>query len=122
MAGLSEKGFKIKKLADIKSDIESELKSNIDPNLNFNASTIAGSLTAIVANQAAQVWESLAGLYLALKPDTATGFSLDALCSLTGTYRKKGDFSKAEALILLKGNMYCLRDRPCELLAGISLS
>jgi uncharacterized phage protein gp47/JayE len=102
--GLSEKGFKIKKMADIKSDMENELKNKVDPTLNFEASSIVGSISAIVANQAAQVWESLASLYHALQPDTATGFSLDALCSLTGTYRKKGDNSKAEAELYLKGN------------------
>lgn len=100
--GLSEKGFKIKKLADIKMDLEKELRSKVDPNLSFDANTIAGNITAIVANQTAQVWESLAGLYHALQPNTASGFSLDALCSLTGTYRRKGDFSKAEADLLLK--------------------
>lgn len=103
-AGLSEKGFKIKKMADIKSDMENELRSKVDPTLSFEASTVAGSLTAIVANQAAQVWESLAALYHALQPNTATGFSLDALCSLTGTYRKKGSFSQAQAEVFLKPN------------------
>lgn len=102
--GLSEKGFKIKKLADIKSDMENELRSKVDPNLSFDANTIAGNITAIVANQTAQVWESLAGLYHALQPNTASGFSLDALCSLTGTYRKRGDFSRAEAALNLKPN------------------
>ena len=104
LVGLSEKGFKIKKMNDIKNDIEDELKSQIDPTLNFNVSSIAGSITSIVANQAAQVWEALAALYHALQPNTATGLSLDALCSLTGTYRKKGDFSKAEVEIFLKAN------------------
>jgi uncharacterized phage protein gp47/JayE len=104
MPGLSEKGFKIKKMAEIKTDIENDFNRQIDPNLNFNASSVAGTISAIVANQAAQVWESMAALYHALQPNIATGFSLDALCSLTGTYRKQGDFSKAEGKLFLEGN------------------
>ena len=90
--GLSPEGFKAKTLTHIKSELEAELLAKVDPTLLFDADTIAGTITAIVANQACQVWESLSGLYHSLQPETATGRALDALCSLSGTYRKSAAY------------------------------
>jgi uncharacterized phage protein gp47/JayE len=58
-------------------------------------------LTGIMANQSRQVWECLNGLYHSLRPDEATGRALEALCSLTGTYRKKATYSRATANLTL---------------------
>lgn len=104
MVGLSEKGFKPKELHNIKTDIEAALKKEVDPHLHFSDGTISGMLVSIVASQARQVWESLSALHHALQADTATGRSLDALCSLTGTYREIGECSEARAKVLLKPN------------------
>jgi uncharacterized phage protein gp47/JayE len=99
--GLSKIGFKQKDLSTIKDELEDALRREVDPTLHFSSGSIAGILTGIVANQACQVWESLSGLYNSLQPDAATGRSLDALCSLTGTYRRKASFSKAKAMVKL---------------------
>lgn len=100
--GLSEKGFKAKDLHMIKSDIEAALKKEVDLHLQFHEGTVSGMLVSIVASQARQVWESLSSLYHALQADTASGRSLDALCSLTGTYRAVGEYSEAKARVLLR--------------------
>jgi uncharacterized phage protein gp47/JayE len=97
--GLSELGFKSKDLPTIKEELESALRAEVDPTLGFAANSVAGSLTGIIANQACQVWESLSGLYHSLQPDSATGRALDALCSLTGTYRKIASLSRATAVL-----------------------
>lgn len=102
--GLSKIGFKQKDLPTIKDELEQALRREVDPTLHFGSGSIAGILTGIVANQACQVWESLSGLYNSLQPDTATGRALDALCSLTGTFRKQASFSKAKAMVKLGGN------------------
>jgi uncharacterized phage protein gp47/JayE len=47
----------------------------------------------------------LSSLYHSLQPDTASGRSLDALCSLTGTYRKRARFCQATAIITLDANV-----------------
>lgn len=100
--GLSEKGFKPKDLHTIKSDIEAAFKKEIDPYLQFHEGTVLGMLVSIIANQVRQVWESLSALYHALQADTASGRFLDALCSLTGTYRAVGEYSEAKAKVLLR--------------------
>ena len=102
--GLLATGFKPKSFHAIKEDIEKTLTQEVDPYLHFGAGSVAGVLTGIIANEARQVWESLAGLYSSLQPDTASGRALDALCSLTGTYRLPPSFSKATAKVTLEAN------------------
>lgn len=103
--GLSELGFKSKDLPTIKQELENALRAEVDPTLAFAANSIAGSITGIVANQACQVWESLSGLYHSLQPDSATGRALDALCSLTGTYRKIASLSRATAVLTVEAKI-----------------
>lgn len=103
--GLSDIGFKPKDLPTIKDELERELRKEVDPTLHFGAGSVAGILTGIVANQAHQVWQALSGLYCSLQPDSASGRALDALCSLTGTYRRRASYSKAKAMVKLGGHI-----------------
>lgn len=102
--GLSLAGFKPKDFLAIKSEIESELRTEVDPNLHFGPGSVAGILSGMVAYQARQVWEALSGIYHSLQPDSASGRALDALCSLTGTYRRRASYSKAKARLTLAPN------------------
>jgi uncharacterized phage protein gp47/JayE len=99
--GLSDAGFKPKELNLIKEELETALKNEVDPYLHFGPGSVASVLVGIIANQSRQVWEALAGLYHSLQPDSASGRALDALCSLTGTYRRKASFSKATIKLIL---------------------
>lgn len=116
--GLTDNGFRSKTLPDIKAEIEAKLLATVDPTLRFDADSVTGIITAIVANQACQVWESLSGLYHSLQPDAATGRALDALCSLTGTYRKKAAYSKASALMTLEAKRKVPKDTRLQNIAG----
>lgn len=100
--GLSETGFKAKDLTTIKQELEAALVREVDPGLQFGPGSVAGVLTGIVANQAGQVWESLQGLYHSLQPQTASGNALDALCSLTGTFRTQADKSRVTVVLTLE--------------------
>lgn len=100
--GLSVAGFKPKDFSTIKDEMQAELRKEVDPALHFGPGSVAGVMTGIVANQARQVWEALSGLYHSLQPDTASGRALDALCSLTGTYRRAGSKSRVIAELTLK--------------------
>ncbi len=99
--GLSDHGFKAKDLPTIKNELESTLQREVDSTLNFGEGTVAGQLTAVVANQARQVWEAAHDLYHSLNPDTAFGASLDALCKLTGTFRRQAKRSQVRVLVRL---------------------
>ena len=102
--GLSAVGFKPKDFSSIKNEIENDLRKAVDPSLHCGPGTIAGVISGLVAYQSRQVWEALGGLYHSLQPDSSSGHALDALCSLTGTYRRKATYSKAKALLKLAPN------------------
>jgi len=108
--GLSDAGFRPKTSDVIKKEIESELRNTVEPSLLFTPDTVAGQLTGIISNQARQVWETLSSLYHSLQPDSASGRALDALCSLTGTYRKRASFCRAKAIMTLDGNVSLPKD------------
>ncbi len=116
--GLSTVGFKPKTFDAIKQDMELELKETVDPNLRFSSDTVAGQLTGIVANQARQTWETLSSLYHSLQPDTASGRALDALCSLTGTYRKRARLCQATAIMTLDSNVTLPKDYRIRTVGG----
>jgi uncharacterized phage protein gp47/JayE len=116
--GHSPYGFKAKEFSVIKDELEAKLRAEVDPTLQFGPDSVAGVITAIVANQARQVWEALHGLYHSLQPETAMGRALDALCSLTGTYRKKATYSKAAAIITLDGKVTVPKDSRVQSING----
>ncbi len=104
--GLSSHGFKAKTFEVIKDELETELRKTVDPNLRFTPDTIAGQITAIVANQTRQVWEMGVGVFASLDTNMAHGRALDALCALTGTYRRRAEHSRIPALLRLKGGAH----------------
>lgn len=93
--GLVAAGFRPKTFHAIKEEIEDQLIKTVDPLLRFTPDTIAGQITGIVANQTRQVWEMAAGLYASLDGNSASGRALDALCALSGTYRKQAAQGRA---------------------------
>jgi uncharacterized phage protein gp47/JayE len=116
--GLSDQGFRGKDLSTIKDELEKKLLADVDPTLRFGPDTVAGVITAIVANQARQVWDSLSGLYHSLQPNTATARALEALCSLTGTYRKEATYSKAIAVVTLDAKAKVPKDTRLQSITG----
>ena len=118
--GLSETGFKPKDLTTIKKELEADLLREVDPGLQFGPGSVAGILTGIVANQARQVWESLAGLYHSLQPTAAMGKALDELCQLTGTYRAKAAKSRARVMLTLAPNTKVPRGSRLQSIGGHS--
>ena len=116
--GLTDKGFKAKDFHTIKDDLEAELRKEVDPTLHFGAGSVAGILTAIVAHQARQVWEIAQGLYHSLQPNTATDKALDALCSLTGTYRRKATYSRVKAWVTLESKTTLPKDSRIQTIGG----
>jgi uncharacterized phage protein gp47/JayE len=99
--GLMSTGFKPKTFQAIKDEIEDELKKTVDPHLRFSPDTVAGQITGIIANQTRQVWEMAAALYASIDSHTASNRALDALCALTGTYRKQATASRAMIQVTL---------------------
>lgn len=116
--GLSDNGFKAKSFLNIKQELEDILRKEVDPTLHFGPGSVAGMLTGIIANQTRQVWEALQGLYHSLQPHTASGAALDALCSLTGTYRKQAQKSRVMVALTLGNNTRVPKGSRIQSIAG----
>ncbi len=108
--GLSAQGFKTKDLHTIKQELTEALQKEIHPSLSCGPETVAGQIIAIVANQTRQVWEMGAGLLASLDANMAHGRALEALCSLTGTYRRMAKRSQVKVLIRLAGGASLPKD------------
>ena len=86
MSGLTPAGFTAKRLPELKTDIEGRLREAFgDPDLREES--IYGQLTGIQAELFALLWSLSEDVYGSQYPDTATGNSLDLVCSLTGVVR-----------------------------------
>lgn len=87
MAGLEITGFVRKTVEEILAEIESEEKSLIDPNLNVQPETPIGQLNGIFASKLGELWELAEAVNSAQNPDDASGFALDGVSAITGTFR-----------------------------------
>jgi uncharacterized phage protein gp47/JayE len=91
--GLTEYGFYKKNFPAIKLEIESSLQDafgavNLDDQSNF------GQIVGIFTEREALLWEALESVYNSMYPDTASGFSLDSVCALTGLTRLQATSTK----------------------------
>lgn len=98
--GLTNSGFKAKRLADIKDEIETDLRNKFGNGLNFSAATFLGQLIGIIADREALVWELAEGVYNSQYPLTSEGVTLDNVVSITGLTRQNGVKSKVDAFLV----------------------
>ncbi len=85
--GITDDGFVIKPLSVIRQEIDDELLSTVDPGLDLSDRSVLGQVNGVIAGALAEVWELGQAVYNAAYPDSASGASLDNVCSLTGTSR-----------------------------------
>lgn len=86
--GLTDAGFEIKRLADIKTEMEAKVRSVLGSATNLAPETALGQLIAIFSERESFIWEELEDIYLSAYPDTARGVSLDNVVGYTGTTRQ----------------------------------
>jgi len=84
--GLSNDGFKIKRLQDIKSELESAYRA-VYGDLRTDADSNAGQQIGVQSEVISLIWELLQNIYLNQYPATANGLSLDYLLLLNGLTR-----------------------------------
>src|SRR3954465_2790045 len=91
--GLTSTGFSIPTLEEIRDAINKELFDAFGTSIDL-PNGILSRFVSILAERYSLLWEQLEAVYNAQNPDSASGFSLDALCLLTGTLRIEATFSK----------------------------
>lgn len=104
MAGLSDSGFEIKRLADLKADDDALavqlFQDLVQPGdiVDTSASSAIGRLIGLHIPSLADLWEVAQQVYLAFDPNSATGVALDNLVAYGGLIRGEQTFSTAQAL------------------------
>ncbi len=105
MAGLTDQGLVIKRLADIlASDRALAVQLFIDlvqPGdiVDTSDSSALGRLISLAAPSEADLWEAAQEVYSAFDPNSATGIALDNLVAYAGITRKEQTFTTSSILV-----------------------
>lgn len=105
MAGLTDAGFVIKRLADILADDRALavrlFQDLVQPGdiVDTSDSSALGRLISLQAPSQADLWEAAQEIYAAFDPNSATGIALDNLVQYAGITRREQTFTTASILV-----------------------
>lgn len=91
--GLTTDGLLIKTLNVIREELNQRERDVFGNSIKVDDRAILGQINGIVSELAALVWELAEAVNSSQDPDKASGAALDALCTLTGTFRPPATFS-----------------------------
>jgi len=97
--GLTEEGFRRKRLPDIKASLEQAFRDEFGSDLDLRPESVFGQLIGVLAAPMAEEWEELENVYHSQYPDSAEGFSLDGAASLTGITRQDALATTVQAVV-----------------------
>lgn len=98
--GLTENGFELKRLEDIKLELENDLREAFGE-ITVEPDSVFGQLIGVMARHLAEVWEQAEAVYLSFYPASAEGVALDGVSQLTGVVRLAA--TKSEVVCQLSG-------------------
>lgn len=84
--GLTEDGFILKRLEDIKTELENDYREAFGE-INVNPDSVFGQIIGIMSRHLSEIWEQAENVYFAFYPGSAFGFSLDGVVQLNGIIR-----------------------------------
>lgn len=105
MAGVTDSGFVIKRLAEILSDDRALavqlFQDLVQPGdiVDTSDSSALGRLIALASPSEADLWEAAQEVYAAFDPNSATGIALDNLVAYAGLTRKEQTFTTSSILV-----------------------
>ena len=105
MAGVTDQGFVIKRLADILADDRALaiqlFQDLVQPGdqVDTSDSSALGRLISLAAPSEADLWEAAQEVYSAFDPNSATGVALDNLVAYAGLTRKEQTFTTSSILV-----------------------
>ncbi len=97
--GLVTTGFSAPTFAELRDTVNRRILDTISPTLDLSDHSFEGQLIAIVLEQVMLVWEGYEEATGFLDPDKAVDAVLDAICLITGTFRR-GAYASTVALTL----------------------
>jgi uncharacterized phage protein gp47/JayE len=92
--GLTTDGLTIKTLNVIRAELIQRIWDTFGISVKADSDrAIVGQVVGIVSELASIIWELLEAVNSSQDPEKATGAALDALCTLTGTFRPPASYS-----------------------------
>ncbi len=93
MPGLDETGLSIATLAELRAQINEALQNAFGISIDVSDRSIEGQVIGILSERLSVIWELVELVNSSQDPDKAVGAALEALCLLTGTFRRPATFS-----------------------------
>lgn len=93
--GISDTGFKRKRLDQLLSELNAAVQSVFGENFNVSPESPDGQINGVVSESNANLWEIAEESYNAFNPSSAVGVTLSNLVQLNGLLRKEATFSRA---------------------------
>lgn len=100
MAGVTDKGFEIKRLRQVISDLQREAVNQFGSEISTDVDSVLGRGLQITAPSIADVWEAAEQTYNNFFPGRAEGDSLDALVALGGLTREQASPSISPVIVV----------------------
>ncbi len=107
--GVTADGYVDKPIETILSEIEAEQKGIFGDTFDVSAQSPAGQNNGVVATKLRELWEVGQAIHSAIDPDKATGTSLAAVASLSGTTKAAAVKSTVTATVNLDAGKTILK-------------
>jgi uncharacterized phage protein gp47/JayE len=91
--GLTPTGFYVPSLDEIQTKLRAEYEARIGMSIDWTPENALTDLTAVYAARVHEGFVALGAIYDGTDPDTATGYQLDAICTISGVRRLAATFS-----------------------------
>lgn len=91
--GLTFDGFVSKTIDIIREELNASLREAFGNSIDLGDRSVFGHIVGIISERLAQLWELAEVVNSSQDPDKATGAALDALATLTGTFREPASYS-----------------------------
>jgi uncharacterized phage protein gp47/JayE len=92
--GLTADGLIVKTIEVIRNELAARVRDTFGTSVKSGSDrAIVGQFVGIISEMAGLLWELSEAVNSSQDPDKATGAALDALCTLTGTFRPTATFS-----------------------------
>jgi len=85
--GVTLTGFSKKSLDVSKSEIEESLRASLGDGISLLSTGVLGQIVGIIAEREAEIWDVAEEIYDSQYPLSASGQSLDNICTMTGVTR-----------------------------------
>lgn len=103
MSGLTDQGFEVKTFAEIVASLEQNYIATFG-DINLEAESLVGEEIRIDSTALAEIWSAAESIYNAQFIDTATGISLDYICSSISITRLQSTPTTATTIVTTTNN------------------